>query len=115
VLQELLQLSDPGVWYRPWLEQICAAVTTGAGVPPTFAHRTSSVPDSLSVPSGPPLSTREYDVLRLLARGATYDDISAELFLSRNTIKTHVSRLYVKLGASSRSEALATARSLYLI
>jgi DNA-binding CsgD family transcriptional regulator len=115
LLRELIQLSEPSVWYLPWLEEVSAAVTTGAGVPPTFADRAGASADPIVAPAGPPLSTREYDVLRLLARGATYDDISAELFLSRNTIKTHVSRLYVKLGASSRSEALAMARSLYLI
>lgn len=61
------------------------------------------------------LSPRERDVLRELARGATYADIADGLFVSENTVKTHVSSLYSKLGASRRSEALSVARRLRLI
>ncbi|MCP3423731.1 helix-turn-helix transcriptional regulator [Nocardioides pinisoli] len=61
------------------------------------------------------LSPRERDVLRELARGATYADIAAGLYVSENTVKTHVSSLYNKLGAGRRSEALSTARRLRLI
>lgn len=61
------------------------------------------------------LSPRERDVLRELARGATYADIAAGLYVSENTVKTHVSSLYSKLGASRRSEALSVARRLQLL
>ncbi|HRK44447.1 MAG TPA: helix-turn-helix transcriptional regulator [Nocardioides sp.] len=61
------------------------------------------------------LSPREREVLAELARGSTYADIAAALFVSENTVKTHVSSLYGKLAASRRSEALATARSLHLL
>lgn len=61
------------------------------------------------------LSPRERDVLRELARGATYADIADGLFVSENTVKTHVSSLYSKLGASRRSEALSVARRLQLL
>jgi len=60
---------------------------------------------------GPALSPREREVLGELARGATYADIGATLFVSANTVKTHVSSLYTKLGVSRRSDALAIARS----
>lgn len=63
----------------------------------------------------PELSPREREVLLELARGSTYADIAAELFVSENTVKTHVSSLYGKLGASRRSEALAAARSAGLL
>ncbi|HCB02893.1 MAG TPA: hypothetical protein DEQ43_01275 [Nocardioides bacterium] len=63
----------------------------------------------------PMLSPREREVLAELARGSTYADIAAALFVSENTVKTHVSSLYGKLAASRRSEALATARSLHLL
>jgi len=63
----------------------------------------------------PLLSPREREVLGELARGATYADIAASLFVSENTVKTHVSSLYGKLAVSRRSEALAVARSLHLL
>jgi LuxR family transcriptional regulator, maltose regulon positive regulatory protein len=62
-----------------------------------------------------PLSPREKEVLAELARGATYADIADRLFLSSNTIKTHVSSLYVKLGVSRRSDALTVARAHHLL
>ena len=64
---------------------------------------------------GPPLSPREREVLGELARGATYADIGSTLFLSPNTVKTHVSSLYAKLGVSRRSDALAIARSHHIL
>ncbi|HEX4688553.1 MAG TPA: LuxR C-terminal-related transcriptional regulator [Nocardioides sp.] len=63
----------------------------------------------------PALSPREREVLGELARGATYADIAATLFVSENTVKTHVSSLYGKLGVSRRRDALAVARSLHLV
>ena len=63
----------------------------------------------------PHLSPREREVLTELARGATYADIAATLYLSENTVKTHVSSLYGKLAATRRSEALAVARRLRLL
>ena len=55
------------------------------------------------------------EVLIELARGSTYADIAANLFVSENTVKTHISSLYSKLSASRRSEALAVARAMHLI
>lgn len=63
----------------------------------------------------PLLTSRERDVLLHLARGATYEDIGAALFVTTNTVKTHVTNLYKKLGARTRSEALAAARSQFLL
>jgi LuxR family maltose regulon positive regulatory protein len=57
------------------------------------------------------LSGRERAVLHGLARGSTYADIASDLVLSENTVKTHVSNLYRKLGVTRRSRALAVARS----
>ena len=63
----------------------------------------------------PDLSPRERDVLHELARGSTYADIAASLFVSENTVKTHVSSLYGKLAVNRRSEALAVARNFDLL
>jgi DNA-binding CsgD family transcriptional regulator len=68
-----------------------------------------------AAPVTPTLSPRERVVLGELARGATYADIAATLHLSENTVKTHVSSVYAKLGVSRRSDALAMARTLALL
>jgi LuxR family transcriptional regulator, maltose regulon positive regulatory protein len=59
-----------------------------------------------------PLSDRELTVARYLASHLTTREIAAEIFVSTNTVKTHVKRIYQKLGVSSRTEALAEARRL---
>ncbi|MFC4913535.1 ATP-binding protein [Actinomadura gamaensis] len=64
----------------------------------------------LSGPTGGPLTARESEVLRLLARGRSNKEIAAELFISPKTASVHVSNLMAKLAASSRGEAVATAR-----
>lgn len=53
------------------------------------------------------LSPREHDVLRGLARGLTGPQIAAELHVSPSTIKTHLQRLYERLGVSDRAAAVA--------
>jgi DNA-binding NarL/FixJ family response regulator len=55
------------------------------------------------------LSARELEVLRLLVTGASNKTIAAQLNLSENTIKTHISRIFGKLGVQSRAEAVAAA------
>lgn len=52
------------------------------------------------------LSPREEEVLALLARGLTAKSISSKLFISYNTVRTHVSRIYTKLGVHTREELL---------
>jgi DNA-binding NarL/FixJ family response regulator len=59
-----------------------------------------------------PLSSRELDVLRLIFDGRTNQQMADELFVSVNTIKTHLSRLFSKLNAGSRTEAIARTREL---
>jgi LuxR family maltose regulon positive regulatory protein len=55
-------------------------------------------------------SARELEILRYLATLMSYREIAAELFISRNTMKTHVRSLYRRLGVSSRSQAVAEGR-----
>jgi len=52
------------------------------------------------------LSDREQDVLHLLAKGFRYKDIGNKLFISPETVKTHIKRIYEKLHVRSRSELL---------
>ena len=57
-----------------------------------------------------PLSDRERDVLRLLPTLLPNTEIAGELFVSVNTVKTHVKSIYRKLDVSSRREAVARGR-----
>ena len=66
-------------------------------------------------PTGPQLSPREREVLGLLAEGLGVAAISKQLFISESTTKTHISKLYEKLGAGNRAQALMTAMRLGLI
>ena len=50
------------------------------------------------------LTAREMDVLRLVAEGATNNDVAAALGISENTVKYHIGSLYHKLGVRRRSE-----------
>lgn len=61
------------------------------------------------------ISARELEVLSLLAEGCANKLIARRLDISPNTVKTHVARLFDKLEVSSRTQALARARSLRII
>lgn len=61
------------------------------------------------------LTARESDVLHAIDRGLSNREISEELFLGHTTVKTHLARLYGKLGVSSRTAALARAREIGIL
>jgi two-component system nitrate/nitrite response regulator NarL len=60
-------------------------------------------------PEVPVLSPREREVLKLIANGRSVPAIAKELYLAPSTVKTHVQRLYEKLGVSDRAAAVAEA------
>jgi DNA-binding NarL/FixJ family response regulator len=55
------------------------------------------------------LSDREIEVLQLLADGSSNKEIAAKLFISTQTVKTHIAHIFEKLGVSDRTEAVASA------
>lgn len=61
------------------------------------------------------LSSREMEVLTCLAQGKTTVQIAGELFISENTVKTHVRHILEKLEASNRAEAVSKATQMGLI
>lgn len=56
------------------------------------------------------LSAREREVLDLVARGRTNRAVAASLYLSENTVRNHLVRIYRKLGVTSRAQAVALLR-----
>lgn len=61
------------------------------------------------------ISPRELAVLKQLAAGRSNKEIAAELEVSPNTVKTHVARLFEKLGSTRRTEAINRARELGIV
>jgi len=59
-----------------------------------------------------PLTTREVEVLKLIEAGCSNQDIAGQLFISLPTVKRHISNIYSKLGAKSRTQALAIGKEL---
>jgi LuxR family maltose regulon positive regulatory protein len=102
----------------PWLLEVAAGLADMPGVTTYFGPSTALPRERTELAAGavrPVLSPRERDVLNELARGSTYADIAANLYVSENTVKTHVSSLYGKLSVNRRSAALAAARSMNLL
>ena len=61
------------------------------------------------------ITPREHEILGLIAEGLSNREIGARVFISENTVKTHSSRLFDKLGVSRRVQAVQRARELRLI
>jgi DNA-binding CsgD family transcriptional regulator len=61
------------------------------------------------------LSKRELEVLQLMATGLSNQEVADQLFVSLNTIKTHISRLFEKLDVKRRTQAIEKAKKLALI
>lgn len=61
------------------------------------------------------LSKRELEVLQLMAKGLSNQEIAEKLFISLNTIKTHTSKLFEKLDVKRRTQAIEKAKRLSLI
>ena len=61
------------------------------------------------------ITARELEILGLIAEGLSNKEIGARLFVSENTVKTHASRVFEKLGAKRRTEAVQIAKTSRLI
>lgn len=96
-------------------EELASAVRTAAAgqsaLAPAIANR---LMDRMRAP-GSALSSRESEVLGLVADGLSNQEISKRLFLSQATVKSHLVHIYDKLGVDSRTSAVATAKARGLI
>jgi len=99
-------------------EALAGAIRAARAGQSTLAQE--AVQALMRVASGPyqpgsDLSTREREVLALLADGMRNAEIATRLYLSPSTVKTHVSRIMAKLNVSTRTEAAALAIRKHLI
>ncbi|MEZ0449414.1 DNA-binding response regulator [Cellulomonas sp. ICMP 17802] len=79
---------------------VVPASAPDANVAPAAAPTTGAIP-------GVPLTKREIEVLTGMSHGRSNAQIGAELYLSEDTVKTHARRLFRKLGANDRAQAVA--------
>ncbi len=61
------------------------------------------------------ITARELEILTLIARGLSNREIATQLFVSENTVKTHCSRAFDKLGATRRTQAVQRCKELGLL
>ena len=85
-----------------------ARLRSAFGAEPAAPHA-AAVPGLID-----PLTSRELEVLQMLAAGKSNQAIAAQLVVTLNTVKKHVSHLLGKLGAANRTEAVTRARELGL-
>ena len=139
IAERLLALTEPEGHLRVYLDEgepmrqaLMAWLTTHAQLPPQAAsarayvsrllaafeqerHSTNSIPTPASSPPARTLTRREQDVLRLLAEGASNQEIAQALVISLDTVKKHVSNLFRKLGVTSRAQVIVRARTRSLL
>jgi predicted ATPase/DNA-binding CsgD family transcriptional regulator len=85
----------------------------GEGDPASGASAQLFPPDQAGLIE--PLSPRELEVLRLLARGLSNPQIAEALIVSVGTVKTHTHNIFGKLGAANRTQAVQRAQALHLV
>ena len=104
----------PGLLERH-VRQRTAHASLIAEILPLLAGQSPTSPPTGAQPPLEPLSETEIRVLRYLPTNLSTPEIANELFVSPNTVKTHIRHLYAKLGAHRRGEAVARARTLGLL
>jgi DNA-binding NarL/FixJ family response regulator len=101
---------------RAIVEALQEAVAGGSPMSPSIARRVvrQFQPDTASQASFE-LTQREREVLELLCSGASYREVAAALGVAEGTVQTHVKRIYDKLGASNKAEAVRIALDARLV
>lgn len=98
-----------------YVELLSALEEIIKGGAPMSSRVARMVIDNFHVNPVSPLTKRETEILQLIAEGKTYTQISEELFISKETSKTHIKNIYSKLQVNKKSEAIAKATMEKLI
>ena len=103
--------------FEPTLRDYVERILSASAEPPSPATRLAqdSAVGAERATLIEPLTDRELDVLRLMARGLKYKEIAAQLFISLNTVRSHVKAIYGKLDTNNRTQALEMARQLGIL
>jgi DNA-binding NarL/FixJ family response regulator len=97
-------------------EQVISAVRRAAEMPGEFSA--SGLAEAMRRQADTPqtnLTAREAEVLRLLVEGSSVAQVGRQLFMSPSTVKTHIGKIYEKLGAHNRASAVIAAVRLGLV
>ena len=140
-LEEAVSLAEPAGWVRPFVElgspmaellkrllrqkvhtefveKLLAAFSdkqTGPSLPTSPSPHPQVPPSTLPQPLVEPLTNRELDILELLARRLQNKEIAEELFISKETVKTHLNNIYQKLNVTNRLNAVEKAKSMGIL
>lgn len=98
-----------------YMELLSALEEITRGGAPMSSRIARMVIDNFHVNPNSPLTKRETEILQLISEGKTYTQISEELFISKETSKTHIKNIYSKLQVTCKSEAIAKANLEKLI
>lgn len=106
LLQRVRRQRQVAAEVEPLLDALCGdlGAADAAGLGPRASE-----------PEVEPLSRQEVEVLRMLGGGYSNREIGAALFISVNTVKTHLRHIYAKLGARTRTAAISRAAALRLL
>jgi LuxR family maltose regulon positive regulatory protein len=124
-LEQALAAAAPHGLLQPFLArsdelgpQLAQHLRRGTAYPELVARlldRAALPPDQHVVGRHEALTPRELTMLRYLSTPLSHGEIAAEQFVSVNTVKTHVAKIYRKLGVSGRREAVRRAEELGLL
>jgi LuxR family maltose regulon positive regulatory protein len=126
-LKRALSLAEPEGYVRTFVDEgepmarlLRRALTQG--ISPEYTGKLLGALGESAHPAPPaaqalvePLTERELEVLRLIAAGLSNAEIARELVIAVSTVKTHINRIYGKLDAKSRTQAVAKAQTLNLV
>lgn len=115
LVQRYQALHDSGTVRDPILGDYLQRLLQAFGPLPSETDSTPDKPDAPARGLAEPLTRKELHVLQLLVEGYSNSAMAEKLFVSDSTVRTHLRSIFAKLGAHSRTQAVALARRMKLI